>query len=954
MTVRIPTYESRLTPEGFQNIRATAPDMSVNTADTQGMRAFGEAVSTFGAQQYQMARERNNADNTTVAMSELSTVRNDVEKDLFDNVAKMEVGGVLPTEDGKTVPFAEAMQAKVKARYDAVVQRFANATPEVKQYVARQVIAAQATWNSEITTQQEKGVVVARIQEFDKGFQQRMASVVANPDRHDAILEENKAAVANLGISPDARYKRLIETQTAITKEAILRLEKNPATNGPLLQALKERVGNYGTMADPFKSQPGQAAGYIAPGLATSTDLGEITKGIAGAEGTGKNPTSSAVNKYQFVDGTFIAQAKASFPELKTKSDGEILALRGTVYNGQPIEEKMGPDHIKANADALGLAKLPVNGATVYLAHFLGVDGAIKLLQADPNTPIEQLTTAKARTANPSILKPGMTAQNIINWAANTMNGKAGGAVPEATPGQPGQPSSAPATRQEVPGWISNIVNQMPADTLSQALISATSELQRQNQTMAAAFNEKKNDDIASALAGVAPQRQLTQAEFMQHHPYDGQRQYENYAANLQAGEVISGLKTKSPGEALATIEAYRPRHDTPGFEAAQIRYNAIREAFGNVERVRQADPVQWAIDNKVGNAQPFKSSSPQDVAQELKKRAAIADVMSSTYNTDRASLFTKNEAASFQKAFENMPYDQRLGYLEAIRSVITDPKQYIDVIQKIRPDSPATAVVGWLLMKDGQVQTTNYWSNTVSGPDIVVTPSQVARLIAKGEDIRNPSSAIASKDGNGKGVPMPKEEDFKLFFNAATGNAFRGMPRDYEVTRQAVLNYWLAKRVDEGNYKGEVTQAQVTEAVKAVTGGISKRFDVVMPWGMQEDRFNNEVAAKYISTMKEAGLGSQVEGIQQRGNLGVLKLDPLSDGKYTVVEGTVPKIDPRTNRALILDLNNPNAMRQSVRTQLQDQLNQSPPAAAPQGPEPVPNVQGRTSPPAPVQPRMR
>lgn len=86
------------------------------------------------------------------------------------------------------------------------------------------------------------------------------------------------------------------------------------------------------------------------------------------------------------------------------------------------------------NAAALGKANIPVNAPTAYLAHFLGANGAVKLLQADKNTPVERILTKDQIAANPTILR-GRTAGQVAQWAVSKVEG--GGGATQMAGGAP-------------------------------------------------------------------------------------------------------------------------------------------------------------------------------------------------------------------------------------------------------------------------------------------------------------------------------------------------------------------------------------------------------------------------------------------------------------------------------------------------------------------------------------
>jgi hypothetical protein len=78
------------------------------------------------------------------------------------------------------------------------------------------------------------------------------------------------------------------------------------------------------------------------------------------------------------------------------------------------------------NKNALSRANLAPTPGNTRLAHFLGSGGAINVLKADPNTPVEQLVSSDAIRANPEVLK-GKTAGQVAAWANRQMSGVTAG-----------------------------------------------------------------------------------------------------------------------------------------------------------------------------------------------------------------------------------------------------------------------------------------------------------------------------------------------------------------------------------------------------------------------------------------------------------------------------------------------------------------------------------------------
>jgi hypothetical protein len=207
-------------------------------------------------------------------------------------------------------------------------------------------------------------------------------------------------------------------------------------------------VNKYTGQAAPTMLGASGSASVRAP-LSQTFDPATYDTAMRKAEGTGKNPMSSAQGDYQFTNGTFVDMFKKTFPEAKGMSDSQILAMRGsTLPNGQKVESVLGPAFTAQNVQYLQSKGLPVTGATAYLAHFLGPQGAERLLKADPSTPVSQVVSPDAIAANKSILQ-GKTVGDVQQWAANLID-KKGGTIGTASGALPAfaQPQAGPTFAQ--------------------------------------------------------------------------------------------------------------------------------------------------------------------------------------------------------------------------------------------------------------------------------------------------------------------------------------------------------------------------------------------------------------------------------------------------------------------------------------------------------------------------
>lgn len=171
-------------------------------------------------------------------------------------------------------------------------------------------------------------------------------------------------------------------------------------------------------------------AGVVAftPGLKGAGDLARSIGRIANAESGGlADPyqtgnlagASSAFGRYQFTRGTWIDTYRKLNPGTR-ESDKQIWAKR----TNPALQDRLMVKLTQDNAAGLRRAGLPVNDATLYLAHFAGLGGATKLLRADANTPVERVLKEDQIDANASILS-GRTVGQVAQWAAGKMSGAA-------------------------------------------------------------------------------------------------------------------------------------------------------------------------------------------------------------------------------------------------------------------------------------------------------------------------------------------------------------------------------------------------------------------------------------------------------------------------------------------------------------------------------------------------
>lgn len=151
--------------------------------------------------------------------------------------------------------------------------------------------------------------------------------------------------------------------------------------------------------------------------VVSGTLVDKIVGVESGGNASAKNPNSTATGAGQFIESTWLKMFKQYFPErAQTMTDAAMLELR----KNADIARKMVDLYARENADFLRKMGIQINDANLYLAHFLGPQGAANVLKASPTTPVDQILGADQIASNSSILE-GKSAAEVVMWAQRKM-----------------------------------------------------------------------------------------------------------------------------------------------------------------------------------------------------------------------------------------------------------------------------------------------------------------------------------------------------------------------------------------------------------------------------------------------------------------------------------------------------------------------------------------------------
>lgn len=170
-------------------------------------------------------------------------------------------------------------------------------------------------------------------------------------------------------------------------------------------------------------SLAGATAG-IDDDAAVETLVARIVHVESGGRADAKNPLSSALGLGQFISSTWLRMMREHHPELAARMDrAALLALR----TDPVLSVEMVYALARENAAYLAARGHGLTPGRLYLAHFLGAEGANRALSADPAAGVAEIMGTAVVSANPFLT--GKTIGELLAWADRKMTGTAAPAV---------------------------------------------------------------------------------------------------------------------------------------------------------------------------------------------------------------------------------------------------------------------------------------------------------------------------------------------------------------------------------------------------------------------------------------------------------------------------------------------------------------------------------------------
>lgn len=365
--------------------------------------------------------------------------------------------------------------------------------------------------------------------------------------------------------------------------------------------------------------------------------------------------------------------------------------------------------------------------------------------------------------------------------------------------------------------------------------------MQRTAQADRDALDSQYDNVIAKLSDGInvpTAERPTRDQLIAAHGDVKGDALYQQLQATARVGSDVVLLRTASIEEASKILAGYKADPNSTQYALDKQAETAIGAAWDKINKARQEDPMQFALQNGLYSVGALDPSNPGDQWQ---KRDNAARLMNQRYGTGYR-LMSNAEAAAYSNALAKATAPEKLQALSQARDALS-ATGFQSVMGQVAADQPLTAAAGSLLgVADRSLALDS--GRTLTG-------AQVATTILAGQELLNPPKGGAKVD-------LAADAKLQEAFSAYVGTAYAGHPKAQQQAFNAFRAYYAARAGDLGQLGSKEINSEIAdEAALAVTGGVAdvNGKDLVLPWGMGEDAFTDAAEKAWPQFAALAGL---------------------------------------------------------------------------------------------------
>lgn len=336
-------------------------------------------------------------------------------------------------------------------------------------------------------------------------------------------------------------------------------------------------------------NDPGNAYRNIQGGAAGEVYYRKLRGKESGGNDFASPGTSSALGRYQMTSGTWDTLMR-THPELgltksgRTNADQQERAVRALTQD---------------NATFLQSHDVPVSEATLYLAHFMGAQGAVDMLKAAPGADAAQLFPEAAK-ANPTIffagkgdsLRPRTVAEVVALQTKNFST----------------QDAPAPPYYEML-----DPEDKVRFSTMAEAEYASRAKAERDASDLQKFQTKSMLEDDVSQILNTGKPSDIDPAQVAAVlGPDDAAKWLEDRQNAAKTFAAVSSMDTMTNDQIEEHLQSLEPEPGTANFKDAQKTYDAAERRAKKLTDLRLKDPAKSVEDSPLV-AEAKKGLDPND-----------------------------------------------------------------------------------------------------------------------------------------------------------------------------------------------------------------------------------------------------------------------------------------------------------------------------------------------------
>ena len=227
MAVKIPEYQSRLTPNGFQPANASiAPQIDTGGA---GMQRAGQMITEMGVKFAQEANQKADQDDWLRAQTALLQMHQDITQYSTDLSQAQEPGAY---------GFTDKIRENVRS-YSTKLLEQGGWRENTKRLLQGKLLDLEGTFVGSAMQFEAKAGVDLRLGQIDKNTAFYQQQLLANPENYETIMGGIDTMIDNAAIGPQLKQKLKADYRRNIAVSTIQAIkEKNPEVAKKLLESV--------------------------------------------------------------------------------------------------------------------------------------------------------------------------------------------------------------------------------------------------------------------------------------------------------------------------------------------------------------------------------------------------------------------------------------------------------------------------------------------------------------------------------------------------------------------------------------------------------------------------------------------------------------------------------------------------------------------------------------------